>query len=71
MIVLTPGVFITTLKGIPKDPEEKKDGKHAQKVYPIEIFVGGSISNIGLEQPTLSAGNDNGTLTFFFQTNDQ
>ena len=40
------------------------------KLYVIEIFVGGSISNIGIEQPTLKQGNNNGLFTLFFDTQD-
>ena len=40
-----------------KDDKKIKKGRNdSDKVFPIEILVGGPISNIGIENPALSAG---------------
>ena len=46
MICLTPGVFLEVLKGIPKS--SIKGERSYDKVYPIELDVGGSMGNNGL-----------------------
>ena len=72
MIVLTPGVLVNILKPIVKNGEEvpderKKKKGDTNKVYPIEMYVGGSISNIGIDTPVFSDGANNGILTFFYE----
>jgi len=61
MIVLTPGVLVSILKPVARYEDHnnifnKKKGKDGEKVYPIEVFVGGTISNIGIENTELSSG---------------
>ena len=48
MVVLAPGVFIHVCKAVPGN--EKDGATKALKVYPIELVVGGSYSNIGLHE---------------------
>ena len=56
MLILTPGVFIHKLK-------ETND-----KVFPIEIYIGGNLGNNGVTESFYHNGNYNGTFTLFFET---
>jgi hypothetical protein len=61
LITLTPGVLLQMLKPVLRYEEiskelKKKKGLDGEKVYPIEVFVGGTISNIGIEFTELSGG---------------
>ena len=47
LLILTPGVFIHKLKEI-SIPEGSSSFFDLSKVYPIEVYVGGNISNNGL-----------------------
>jgi hypothetical protein len=78
MIVLSPGVMVTNLKPIIKNVDPTKEEKLKQKkkgeqekIYPIEIYIGGTIASIGIEQPYFSSGSTNGTVTFFYKNADQ
>jgi hypothetical protein len=42
MIVLSPGVIVSVLK-------QKKKRENEEKIYPIELYFGGTITNIGIE----------------------
>jgi hypothetical protein len=43
MIILTPGVFLKTLK-----PIQLELNNRTSKIFPLELYVGGTISNIGV-----------------------
>ena len=45
-IILAPGVFLKKLSAIPIDSQSI--GNKEYKIYPIEIYVGGQIGNIGI-----------------------
>jgi hypothetical protein len=55
MLILTPGVFIQKLKEM-------------DKVFPIEIYLGGSIGNNGIHSSYFHGGNMNGVITLFFES---
>ena len=44
--------------------------KKQYKVFPIEIIVGGSQSNIGIQEAFNQHGNNNGIITIFFDSLD-
>lgn len=67
MIILTPGVFVKSLSYIPVDPDQ---GSPHCKVFPIELYVGGQIGNIGKEQVKLCKSNPSGIITLYFGTED-
>ena len=54
MIMLTPGVFIKQLPAQLSDMVSNKGKDKHKKMYPIEMFVGGNIANIGIEPVILS-----------------
>lgn len=52
LLIMTPGVFIKALPAIslsPQDIQQKIYEYEHQKVYPIEIHLGGSTGNVGVE----------------------
>lgn len=67
MVVLTPGVFVKSLSYIAVNPDQ---GSSQGKVYPIELYVGGQLGNIGNEQVKLCKGNSLGIITLYFDTQD-
>ena len=68
MLVLTPGVFIS------KKGEQRIEGGsiHAKihKIYPVEIWVGGQISNNGINKSQFHKGNFSGLITIYFEKQD-
>ena len=76
MICLTPGVFVVQLSNIKVDPiqvnssQKDKSTKGALTLYPIELHVGGTVSNIGQTAPVLSGGDHGGTITLYFDHHD-
>jgi hypothetical protein len=68
MLILTPGVFAVLCKPILRN--DNLDDKN-KKVYPIELHIGGTLSNIGIKEAhSLSSGDGKGILTFFFESAD-
>jgi hypothetical protein len=55
LVFLSPGVFVQKMKEI-------------DKVFPIEIFVGGNVGNNGIKESFYQNGNHNGTFTLYFET---
>ena len=55
MLVLSPGVFIHRLKEV-------------DKVFPIEVHIGGNLGNNGIEESQFRQGNLNGKYTLFFES---
>ena len=57
MIVLSPGVFVNKLK-------------ETDKVFPIEIHVGGNLGNNGITDSFFNESSLNGKFTLFFKHSD-
>ena len=70
-IVLTPGVFVKKLAPLilPHEGEDKnfRDCKKDKKMFPIEIYVGGMIGNIGIDTEHNTTGKQNVVFTLFFE----
>ena len=70
MVILSPAVFVQKCKSI-TNYNFGDEGRRKQRVFPIEVHIGGQISNIGIEEDqALSSGLNNGVLTFFFENVD-
>lgn len=67
LICLTPGVFVKSLNCI---NVEQNQGPIHGKVYPIEIFVGGQLGNIGIDGVKLAKDKSSGLITLFFDKPD-
>jgi len=64
---LTPGVFIKALSGIPLENSHQD----LKKVYPIELYIGGHLCNIGVgDEVTNSQGSNPGLITLFLSNQD-
>ena len=57
MVVLSAGVFVNRLK-------------ETDKVFPVEIHVGGNLGNNGISESFFNGGNLNGKFTLFFKSQD-
>jgi hypothetical protein len=66
MVVLTPGVFIKSMKHISLD-KNLAEIISLSKLYPIEIFVGGPTGNEGIQPCSTTGGNRNGVFTIFLK----
>ena len=64
LIILNPGVFVQTLSSRAIVPDNVKSDEKITKVYPIELYVGGQIGNIGVNDNQ----HQNGVFTFFFSS---
>ena len=63
VILMTPGVFVKAQREI------SVEGDH-QKVFPVEIYLGGTYGNIGVAAPKSACDNQSGYITLFFESSD-
>ena len=70
LIIMSPGVFVKGLNAL--NVESASTGDELRKLYPIELYVGGQIVNIGVaNEVNLSRGSNTGTITLFLETQDK
>jgi len=72
MVVLVPGAFVQGRSVVHLTPRQQVSLKSSvTKLYPIELYVGGSISNYGIKALVeQNGGRSNGVLTFFYDSFD-
>jgi hypothetical protein len=54
LLILNPGVFVKLQSPQTIYPEIQAKDQKSHKIYPIELFLGGSQTNIGIEPVSLS-----------------
>ena len=70
MLVLTPCVFVNVLRPCSRS-DSFEAGSGSSKVFPIELIVGGTLSNLGISEAScLSTGKSDGIFTFMFGSLD-
>ncbi len=68
LIVMKPGVFVKSLPPIAHFQEIAIGSMYTknQKLYPINLHVGGTLGNVGVEPVQLQTQTQQGTITLYF-----
>jgi len=68
-VVLTPGIFCKALHAIHIE-ENMTNNSKCTKLYPIELYIGGTNGNNGLKNSDFVLSNKSGIVTLFFEHQD-